>query len=123
MSNIPNTLDEAIQFLVEMSSDPSKTGGMGMRNSWGLWSGSKLAHWFYSKKIYHADDMSAIISESYKRHLNGQDRDLNAQIEKYHKHWEQAYGSNHLTIMKKHIMENIIKERKSRINMIINQTL
>lgn len=51
-------------------------GGMGMRNGWGLWSDSPLAHWFRSRGIFHADDMSAIVGTAYYHHLIG-DKEVN----------------------------------------------
>lgn len=44
---------------------------MGVRNSWGLWVDSPLALWFRENGIWHADDMSQVLSTSYWRHLNG----------------------------------------------------
>jgi hypothetical protein len=44
---------------------------MGLRNGWGLWQDSPLAHWFRKRGIWHADDMSGIISTAYYHHING----------------------------------------------------
>jgi hypothetical protein len=45
--------------------------GAKTRNDWGLWWDSRLAEWFNSHGIHHADDMSGIILNSFWRHLNG----------------------------------------------------
>lgn len=62
--------------------------GMWMRNEWGLWGDSKLAKWFKSQGIEHADDMSGIILDSYHRKLNNKPIDLENQIESYKNHWK-----------------------------------
>lgn len=118
-NKIPNDLDEAIEIIVK-SKNNGTINGMAMRNSWGLWSGSPLAQWFYTKNIYHADDMSGIISESYQRHINNQPRELDEQIKKYHAHWEKYHGPNHLSEMRKMVEEHIVKMRDDKINKIIN---
>ena len=62
--------------------------GMFLRNNWGLWTrDSKLAKWFVSKGIQHADDMSGIILTSYHRYLNGKDLNVDEQIESYRNFW------------------------------------
>lgn len=63
--------------------------GTGLRNSWGLWSGSRLKKYFNSLGIYHADDMSGIIIKSFWRHLNNQPIRLKEQIKRYQKCWEE----------------------------------
>ena len=37
------------------------SGGLSLRNSWGLWKGSRLAKYFNEMGIHHPDDMSFII--------------------------------------------------------------
>ena len=64
--------------------------GMWMRNSWGLWGGSRLAQWFGSQGITHPDDMSGIILNSFWRHLNDRPIELDAQIRFYQSYWESA---------------------------------
>jgi len=46
--------------------------GRWMRNAWGLWSGSRLQVYFHDRQIFHPDEISSIIIESYARHLNGE---------------------------------------------------
>src|SRR4051812_25886021 len=39
--------------------------GMGLRNDWGLWRGSRLSQWFNQRGIFHPDDMSGIIFDTF----------------------------------------------------------
>jgi len=39
--------------------------GMRLRNSWGLWGGSRLQKYFLDRKVNHPDEMSALILEFY----------------------------------------------------------
>ena len=67
---------------VEMKSLPSKDDmilyhhglGTSLRNSWGLWGGSRLQKYFNSRGVYHPDSMSAIILEYYHDWLNGKSK-------------------------------------------------
>ena len=117
---IPKNLDEAVQSLIDMDLKESHPAGFALRNSWGLWSGSILAQWFYTKQIYHADDMSAIIFDSYKRSLIGEDRDLDGQIKKYHNHWRKSMGKDHLSKMRKDVIEYITLMRREKIKRIFD---
>ncbi len=119
----PTSLDEAIERLIQAdaATEFGLGGGMGLRNGWGLWQGSKLAQWFYKRQIYHADDMSGIIMDSYKRVKNGEDIKLDEQIVKYHKHWEKAYGPNHLEEMRKMIIDNLVKMRAENLDEILKE--
>ncbi len=83
---VPGDLDECFlelnRLLPEEEIERMKSGteddmmqyhfsaGLWMRNNWGLWQGSQLRDWFYDKGIYHPDDMSGIILDSYWRYLN-----------------------------------------------------
>ena len=103
---IPSDLDDAIRHLKEtLPTDDieslKKAGerdlarlhfgfGMGLRNSWELWGGSRLAKWFNGVGIMHPDDMSGIIIESLVRDLRGVERDLDGQIAEYKAHWARA---------------------------------
>jgi len=66
------------------------TIGMQLRNRWGLWSGSRLAQWFNTIGIYHADDMSGIILTSFWRHLNEVPINLDGQVQFYLDYWKGA---------------------------------
>lgn len=63
--------------------------GMWLRNNWGLWGGSRLSDFFYSIGIYHPDDMSGIILDSYWRYLNSQDIKLEDQVKHYQEFWSK----------------------------------
>ena len=45
--------------------------GMWLRNSWGLWGGSRLQTYLFKRGIKHPDDMSATILEFYWDYLHG----------------------------------------------------
>jgi len=78
--------------------------GMWMRNNWGLWKGSRLSKYFNSLGVYHPDDMTGIIFDSYHRKLNGNEIRLNEQIEFYQEYWEKA-KRNELERKKKEISD------------------
>jgi hypothetical protein len=63
--------------------------GQWMRNSWGLWKGLRLAQYFNQLGIYHPDDMSGIILDSYWRRIHGQPIDLEGQVRYYQDYWKK----------------------------------
>lgn len=64
--------------------------GMFLRSHWGLWHRSPLARWFRLRGVWHADDMSGIILESYVRRLRGEPIRLREQIAYYEAYWKAA---------------------------------
>jgi len=62
--------------------------GMWMRNNWRLWGGSRLSKYFNDLGIYHPDDMSGIILDSYHRYLTGREINLDEQVEYYKAYWK-----------------------------------
>jgi hypothetical protein len=64
--------------------------GMWLRNNWQLWSGSRLSEYFNKLEVYHPDDMSGIILDSYHRFLNGKDIKLLEQVKYYQDYWENT---------------------------------
>ncbi len=68
--------------------------GLWMRNNWGLWRGSRLNKYFNDLGIYHPDDISGIILDSYWRRLNGLPIKLEEQIKYYQDYWEEMENSN-----------------------------
>lgn len=62
--------------------------GMWLRNNWQLWGGSRLSNYFNIKGIYHPDDMSGIILDSYHRYLTGKEIHLDLQVEYYQAYWK-----------------------------------
>lgn len=63
--------------------------GMWIRNNWGLWKISELSEYFNNLGIYHPDDMSGIIIDSYYRRINGLDIKLEEQINYYKNYWKK----------------------------------
>jgi hypothetical protein len=102
--SIPKNLEEAINLLTtnenkEFVKDKTEKEflsylhhgfGTGLRNGWGLWTGSILAKWFNEKGVYHADDMSSIILTSIYRVFNNKEIDLEGQIKYYRDYWEET---------------------------------
>lgn len=74
----------------EFSSRLHHSFGMWMRNNWQLWGGSRLSKYFNDKGIYHPDDMSGIILDSYHRNLNGQEIKFDEQVKFYQGYWEKS---------------------------------
>jgi hypothetical protein len=64
--------------------------GMWMRNNWFLWGGSRLSKYFNDMGIYHPDDMSGIILDSYHRFLNHKELKLEEQVKHYQDFWENS---------------------------------
>lgn len=100
---IPDTLDAAIEFLKaqpcnmvakamtedDFCSECHHSVGMRIRNEWGLWRGSVLAKWFNARGIYHPDDMSGIIIDTFWRTVNDKPIGLEAQIKHCQDFWER----------------------------------
>lgn len=63
--------------------------GMWLRNNWGLWRGSRLSKYFNDMGIYHGDDMSGIILDSYHRYLYNNDIKLEDQVKDYQDYWKK----------------------------------
>ncbi len=63
--------------------------GMGLRNGWGLWGGSRLAKYFNEMGIFHPDDMSGIILDSYVRYLRNEPLRVDEQVAHYKRYWEE----------------------------------
>jgi len=61
--------------------------GTGLRNSWGLWTKSRLYVYFYDLGLRHPDDMSGVILKSFWRRLNDQPLDVEGQILRYQAYW------------------------------------
>ena len=78
----------------EFSSKAHMGFGMWMRNNWQLWGGSRLSKYFNDLGIYHPDDMSGIILDSYHRYLTGKDIKLEEQIKFYQDYWKKANEQN-----------------------------
>lgn len=68
--------------------------GMWLRNNWQLWGGSRLSKYFNNLGIFHPDDMSGIILDSYHRYLTGKEIKLEEQINFYQEYWRNANEQN-----------------------------
>ncbi|MEM9889166.1 MAG: DUF6794 domain-containing protein [Bacteroidota bacterium] len=64
--------------------------GIWMRNNWQLWGGSRLSKYFNQIGIYHPDDMSGIIMDSYHRYLRREEIRLKEQIKYYQDYWKKS---------------------------------
>jgi hypothetical protein len=87
---LPDSIRQSILTMTEdqFSAKMHMSLGMWMRNNWGLWKGSRLSKYFHEKGIYHPDDMSGIILDSYYRKLTGKEIELNEQIKHYQNYWK-----------------------------------
>jgi hypothetical protein len=61
--------------------------GMWMRNNWQLWGGSRLSKYFNELGVFHPDDMSGIILDSYHRYLTGKEINLQKQVNLSKAYW------------------------------------
>ncbi|MFN2604389.1 MAG: DUF6794 domain-containing protein [Gemmatimonadaceae bacterium] len=61
--------------------------GMGLRNEWGLWKGSRLSQWFNQRGIFHPDDMSGIIFDTFWDKLHNKPFRLPQKIDGYQEYW------------------------------------
>ena len=101
---IPETLKEAVERLKGLKGlkafaakgEDDAVGsthhflGMTIRNEWGLWAGSPLAQsLFATLKLWHADDMSALIIRCLHRDLNGRPWHVKQIAKKYHDFWKR----------------------------------
>lgn len=101
----PTNLEEAIRALYKMFNDQEKEQiksgieedicryhhGLGtwIRNNWGLWSGGPLQDHFKSLGLWHADDMSGVILDSFYRHMKGLPLDVEGQVKYYLDYWKK----------------------------------
>ena len=68
--------------------------GLWMRNNWRLWGDGRLIDYFYRIGIFHPDDMSAIILQSYVRHLKDEPLRLEEQVKYYQAYWKKQTSSD-----------------------------
>ena len=126
---IPKDIDDCIKQINKLLNDSTKLGvtrmtenefsssthfglGLWMRNNWQLWGGSRLSKYFNELGIFHPDDMSGIIIDSYYRHLNKKDIKLDEQIQYYKDYWEKSKDEE-LELNKKEFSEYIIGDTVS----------
>jgi len=63
--------------------------GTHLRNNWGLWGGSALPKSLNKIGIFHPDDMSGIILDSYQRKMKGEEIRLDEQVKQYQDFWKK----------------------------------
>lgn len=88
----PDSIKATIKILreEEFSSGYHLGLGMWLRNNWGLWKGSRLSRYFNSIGIYHPDDMTGVILDSYHRKMLGNEIKLEDQVKFYQDYWEKS---------------------------------
>ena len=88
----PDSIKAAIKVMTEneFSGRYHLGFGMWMRNNWGLWKGSRLSKYFNSIGIYHPDDMTGVIFDSYHRRLLEDEIKLEDQVKFYQDFWEKS---------------------------------
>jgi hypothetical protein len=102
---IPKDLEDCFKQIDSFWSDSTKTKvklqseddfssgahfaiGLWIRNNWQLWGGSRLSKYFNDLGIYHPDDMSGIILDSYHRYLTGKEINLQQQLDYLNAYWK-----------------------------------
>jgi len=118
---IPSTLEDAVEYLVSLFKEANKSpedlgwhmsGGMALRNSWGLWyNETPIAQWFTDRGIYHGDDRSSIIGKAVIAKIKGESFDLDSEIKYFQTWWENTYGEQYsVENMKKSFFEDNKKD-------------
>ena len=64
--------------------------GQWMRNNWGLWGESELKEFFKKMGLWHADDMSGVIIQSFHRHLRNEPLKVEEQVKEYLDFWKKS---------------------------------
>lgn len=109
MTETPKTLNEAVDLLIaDLTTEEveaikldkitmvSLHHGMGtcIRNDWGLWQNSELRTHFLNMGLWHADDMSNIILQSFIYKVKNKPFDVNKQIKRYRTFWSDQNVNN-----------------------------
>ncbi len=93
---LDNMFSDSIKATIKVLTESEFSGrnhlgfGMWIRNNWRLWQGSRLSKYFNSLGIYHPDDMTGVIFDSYHRRLTGNEIKLNEQVKIYDDYWEKV---------------------------------
>ena len=64
--------------------------GMWLRNRWRLWGNTRLNKYFNGLGLFHPDDISHLILQSYHRYLNGRPLDIEPYIKKCKAYWAEV---------------------------------
>lgn len=93
-SILPDTTKAQYAAIDESAFSSASHFGMGLtiRNTWGLWRGSRLSEYFVKKGVHHPDDMSGIILRCYHRHLTGKPMRVHELIRRTRHAWRKEYG-------------------------------
>jgi len=104
MNKKPKNLDDCITILKENLSKEIVEGlkngtiapislhhtlGQYLRNTWGLWGKSDLKKWFEKNGIWHPDDMSGIILDSFTASLKEEPIKFKEQTKYYKDYWKK----------------------------------
>lgn len=105
---IPKDLDDAVRELHKFIQSEDKAQirngeigaihmhfglGVGLRNRWGLWGGSRLANYFTKNGIGHPDSMSGYILEAFVRDVRGKEYDLLELMRDQAKEWPAFHAA------------------------------
>jgi len=114
---IPVDINDCLVQLDKVLSDSSKTNiaamtedqfikqayrslGMWIRNHWGLWQGSHLAHYFRAKGVKDPEGISVIILRCYHSHILKQDIRFEERIKEAHEAEEKEKQEHEEAIKK-----------------------
>lgn len=91
-SILPNKTVKLIDTLQNETGMNQYHHGLGtwLRNNWALWAGSRLSLYFNDLGIFHPDDMSGIILDSYYRYRHKLPINLDEQIKYYQDYWKKV---------------------------------
>jgi hypothetical protein len=108
--NVPTTIDEAVQALMDKLSLEDKAAitrmsedetsdlhhGLGrwIRNNWGLWQGGPLKDHMMSLGFTHPDDMSGSIIREFWARLNKLPSKIAEDVEYYKEFWAKSRAGN-----------------------------
>jgi len=96
--------EQEFSAIYSMSEDDFVVGshhdlGRYLRNSLSLWDPkSKIHQYFLTFGIWHADDMSAILTTCLHRSVNGKPMKLEEQFEFYHNFWQKQQNESNVCI-------------------------
>ena len=107
--DIPENIKEMLKNGEITTSSLHHTAGRIMRNKWKLWGDSELEQWFQSIGIWHPDDMSSIILDSFVSLIRGEPINLEEQVKFYQDYWKRIKEKE------KHFTVQYSKEGKVKV--------
>jgi hypothetical protein len=84
-------LNETDKLYIQLNGAGSFHDSLGrwIRNTWGLWDeNSDLYKYFKVMGLWHADDMSGLILESYKCYLDGKEFIIQTYVKNVQEYWK-----------------------------------